>query len=91
MKKYVSENAMKARIRRKLAHDSMALVVNRSERAREDLGEYMVVDLTRNTPEVWGMSVYDLVDYGLQIGALHPYEQVEFRDGTTVECEAVAQ
>jgi len=87
MKKYVSEHAMKTRIKRKIAHDNLALVVNRSERSREELGQYMVVDLTRNTPEVWGMSVYDLVDYGVQLGVLHPYEKVEFSDGTVIEIE----
>ena len=86
MRKYVSEHAMKSRIKRKIAHDHMALVINRSERSREELGEYMVVDLTRNTPVVWGMSLHDLVDYGLQIEVLHSYEAVEFKDGTVIEC-----
>ena len=91
MKKYVSEHAMKTRIKRKIAHENMALVINRSERSREELGQYMVVDMNKNTPEVWGMSVYDLVDYGVQIGALYPYEQVEFNDGTVIDCEAKAE
>ena len=91
MKKIVAESALKARIRRKLARSNERLVRNSSERVANDLGDYMVVDLVHNTPTVWGLSVYDLVDLAVQIGVLAPFEAVEFKDGTVVEVETVNQ
>jgi len=88
MKRIVTEDAMKQRIRRRLRADGEMLVTNRSPRAAADLGQYMVVDIGKNLPTVTGLGLYDLVDLGLQIGALQPFEAVEFQDGTRIECEA---
>jgi len=91
MKKIVTEPALKARIRRKLARNSERLIRNSSERVANDLGDYMVVDLVHNKPTVLGLSVYDLVDLAVQIGVLEPFEAVEFKDGTVIEVETANQ
>jgi len=91
MKRIVTEDAMKQRIRRRLRADGEMLVTNRSPRAAADLGQYMVIDTNKNVPTVTGLGLYDLVDLGVQIGALHPFEAVEFVDGTRIECETANQ
>jgi len=87
MKRIISEKALKQRIRRKLETDGERLITNRSERATMDLGKFMVINCTTSLPRVTGLSLYDLVDLGIEEGVLEPFEAVEFNDGTLIECE----
>jgi len=87
MKRIITEKALKQRIRRKLDAVGERLVTNRSPRAAMDLGQFMVIDCSTNLPRVTGLGLYDLVDLGIEVGAIEPFEAVEFNDGTVIECE----
>mgnify|MGYP001047074669 CR=1 FL=1 len=91
MKRIITQDALKQRIRRRLRADGEMLVTNRSPSVAADLGHYMVIDASRNIPSVTGMSLYDLVDLGFQIGAVQSFEAVRFEDGTIIEVEEATE
>jgi len=68
----ISTAALLARINRKLAHSGEKIKKARSERARQDVGDYFIVKDGRLLvyPDV------DPEDYGRKIGVLQKYETV---------------
>ena len=70
----VSMRALIARINRKLKPDTEALKAARSARARQDFGDFYVIDHKRN----WLVARnVDPEAYGRELGVLHDYEVVE--------------
>lgn len=68
----VSPRALLARINRKLVHDGECMKTCRSDsRWWHDLGDYYVVDLSRN---FLTHKHYDLEEWGRDLGCLKPYE-----------------
>lgn len=75
MKAKISERALVARIRRKLAKDGEALKSCRMDsRWYSDLGDWYVVDL--NTNSIIAQHC-DLERLGREVGALKPFEELE--------------
>jgi hypothetical protein len=70
----VSRRAVVQRVNRKLASQGQRMVAARSERVRQELGSYYVIDLNSNTV-VWKR--FDLAAYAQKLGALKTWERVE--------------
>lgn len=69
----VSRRALFARINRHLKKDGEWLRASRGERALQDLGEYYVIDISRNF--VLHKDV-DLEDLGRELGVLAAFEKL---------------
>ena len=67
----VSQRALIQRINRALAKENEALKAARSERDRQQLGNYFVIDLHRNTVQAQHV---DLEALARELGVLKPYE-----------------
>lgn len=70
----VSLRALIQRINRKLAAEGECLKKARSAKAQQDLGDYYIIEISRNL--VFGKDV-DLEQLGRKIGALKSWEHVE--------------
>ena len=77
LKLRVSKAALFARINRRLAQQDERLRVSRSERARQDLGDYYIVDVRRNF--LVGGHI-DPVQLARELGVLQGYEEAEDLD-----------
>ena len=67
----VSMAALMARINRKLAHDGEQLKATRGERARQDFGDYYIIDRSGNFVVA---KHCDPEELAREIGVLQPYE-----------------
>ena len=73
----VSKRALIQRLNRRLAKEGrhgQMLKANRSERWRDQLGDYYVVDLDTTRIEVTNVN---LEEWGRELGVLQPYERLE--------------
>ena len=77
-KRPVSESALIRRVNRKLVPDLHQLKKSRGETMRQDLGEFYVLDLFRNT--VCDLNV-DPEQIGRELGVLTPCEGLAARQG----------
>lgn len=70
----VTMRALVQRINRKLKEDDRVLKASRGERARLDLGDFYVLDVSIN-----GIAEkqVDPEDLGRELGVLQPYERVD--------------
>lgn len=73
MRVEVTENAVAKRISRALAKDGEVLRKTRGERARLDLGDYYVLNASRNYPTSTDV---DLEALGRELGVLAEFETV---------------
>ncbi len=75
----VTEDALYKRINRKLKKVTWAQVLKRTrgERARQDLGDYFTLDVSRN---IVTDSRVNLEDLEKELGVLNPHETVEWKD-----------
>lgn len=70
----ISENTLRARINRVLAHDGLRLAkVREDSRDAEHRGQWYCLDLARNAVIEWDV---DLETLGREIGALHIHNEV---------------
>lgn len=69
----VSRRALVQRIKRRLAKEGEVLLASRSERSRQDVGDFYVVDASLNTVIERGV---DLAALGRELGVLAGYEKV---------------
>ncbi len=69
----VSRRALIARLNRHLKKDGECLRTSRGERARQDLGDYFVIDVSKN--HVINKDV-DLEDLGRELGVLAAFEKL---------------
>lgn len=70
----VTTAALIARINRKLKHDDEKLCKSRSEGAAHDLGEYFVIDASRNYVVTKGI---ELEEFGRELGVLRGWEALQ--------------
>ena len=73
MKVPVSHAALIARINRRLAHDDKRLRKSRSERARQALGEWHIINVNRNLISATDVDPEELAR---ELGILAPYERL---------------
>lgn len=69
----VTMKALIARLNRKLAQEDEKLVASRGERARNELGNYYVINVSRNVILFKDVSPETLAT---QYGVLKPYERI---------------
>jgi hypothetical protein len=70
----ITERALIQRINRALAKEGQILRAARGERSRAELGDYYIVDLSRNTVEAQHC---DPIKLGKELGVLQAWEVLE--------------
>jgi hypothetical protein len=77
----VSERALMARIRRKLAKEDRQIVAARPT-ASDPYLAYYIIDGDLVTERIWqhGRALYDIEDLARQVGVLKAWEEVEWNE-----------
>jgi hypothetical protein len=70
----VSTRALLARINRALRDQNRELRPTKGHKAREEFGDFYVVDTGKNQLVEWNI---DLAKYALELGCLQPYERLD--------------